>query len=201
MYGQRQIIRRQIVDLNEVLGQVISALPRVLGDRIAFSQKLHQPLPSARVDPGLIEQALMNLIANAKDAMPQGGQLSITSECVVIAEDAPNINPESRPGQYACIAISDTGTGMDKATMKRIFEPFFTTKDVGKGIGMGLASVYGIIKQHQGWIEVESALNHGSTFRLYLPLIRSESQPPAKPLESPPPSPPALPAQEIRRPE
>ncbi len=177
MYGQRQIIRRQVVDLNEVIGQVINVLPRVLGDRIAFEQKLQHPLPSARVDPGLIEQAIMNLIVNAKDAMPQGGKLSITSECVVIAEDAPNINPESRPGLYACIAISDTGTGMDKATMKRIFEPFFTTKDVGKGIGMGLASVYGIIKQHQGWIEVESALNQGSTFRIHLPLIKSENPP------------------------
>jgi signal transduction histidine kinase len=171
MYGQRQIIRRQAVDTNEVIGQVIQVLPRLLSDQIVVQPKLQPDLPPAEADPSLLEQGLMNLVLNARDAMPQGGTLSLASEHIVISEDAPNLNPESRPGHYVCITIADTGKGMDKATLKRVFEPFFTTKDVGQGTGMGLASVYGIIKQHHGWIEVESTLNQGSTFRLYLPLV------------------------------
>jgi CheY-like chemotaxis protein len=117
----------------------------------------------------MIEQVIMNLSVNARDAMPRGGHLTITTEAVKITAGRAAVHPESREGDFVCLSVTDDGCGMDQATMDRIFEPFFTTKEVGKGTGLGLATVYGIVKQHEGWIEVASEVGHGTTFSLYFP--------------------------------
>jgi CheY-like chemotaxis protein len=111
----------------------------------------------------------MNLTLNARDAMPEGGAILLTTSEVTVGADATSRHPDARPGRYVCLSVSDTGVGMDEATRSRIFEPFFTTKGLNKGTGMGLATVYGIAKQHEGWIEVETKLGEGSSFRIYFP--------------------------------
>ena len=176
MYGQRQMIQRQTIDLNEVVGQVLQILPRVVGDGIVLEDRRTTDLPSVEADPSLIEQVMLNLGSNARDAMPRGGKLTIGTECVSLADANLDLDSEARAGRYIRVTVADTGSGMDNATLKRIFEPFFTTKEVGKGTGLGLASVYGIMKQHRGWIEVESALGRGTTFRLYLPVAAAPDQ-------------------------
>ncbi len=118
----------------------------------------------------MIEQVLMNLAVNARDAMPKGGKLTIATGVVELDEAAVKLHSERRPGRFVTLTVADTGVGMNEGTLKRIFEPFFTTKDVGKGTGLGLPTAHGIIKQHHGWIEVQSRLAHGSTFVVYLPV-------------------------------
>jgi CheY-like chemotaxis protein len=120
-------------------------------------------------DTGMIEQVIMNLAVNARDAMPNGGTLAISTSAVEITDAYVQTHPEARLGTFVCLSVSDTGCGMDSATLSRIFEPFFTTKEVGKGTGLGLATVYGIVKQHEGWIEVASEVGKGSTFTVFLP--------------------------------
>src|SRR5882672_2761783 len=114
----------------------------------------------------MMEQIIMNLAVNARDAMPKGGRLSISTTAVEIDKMHVANHDEAREGTFLCLSVGDTGCGMDAATQSRIFEPFFTTKDVGKGTGLGLATVYGIVKQHQGWIEVNSAVGSGTTFKI-----------------------------------
>ncbi|HEY8966843.1 MAG TPA: ATP-binding protein, partial [Candidatus Methylacidiphilales bacterium] len=118
----------------------------------------------------MVEQIVLNLVANARDAMPTGGAIWLSSEVVELAEADVAGRPEARPGRFALLTAKDTGTGMDERTLARIFEPFFTTKEMGKGTGLGLATVYGVVKQHEGWIDVESTLGVGTTFRIHLPL-------------------------------
>jgi len=126
---------------------------------------------------------IMNLCLNAQDAMaPKGGRLTIDARLVKLDAEASRVNPEARPGVFVCLSVTDTGCGMDTATLKRLFEPFFTTKEVGKGTGLGLSTVYGITKQHRGWVEVASQLTKGSTFRVYLPAL---AHAPPVALESP----------------
>ena len=123
-------------------------------------------------DEGMIEQVVMNLCINARDAMAGGGRLTIATAEVEIETNAATTHPDARSGCFACLSVSDTGCGMDETVLGKIFEPFFTTKEVGKGTGLGLATVYGIVKQHEGWVEVESAVGQGSSFRVYFPAAK-----------------------------
>ncbi len=167
MFSRRQVMQKQRVDLGQILSSLLKMLRRILGEDIRFVRtEAEAPLP-IEADPGMIEQVIMNLCVNARDAMPQGGQLTLGTE-LVVREGKAGTDPR-RTGRFACLSVSDTGCGIDPATMKRIFEPFFTTKAVGKGTGLGLATVHGIVDQHHGWVEVESAPGKGTTFRVFLP--------------------------------
>jgi CheY-like chemotaxis protein len=148
-------------------------LKRVIGEHIALQCRCAENLPFVNADVGMIEQILLNLIVNARDAMPQGGSIVITTEAVNIDASHAEIHPEAQTGKFVCIAVSDTGTGIYPEYLPRIFEPFFTTKEAGKGSGFGLATVYGIVKQHRGWIEVSSQLGTGTAFKIFLPASAS----------------------------
>ena len=143
----------------------------MLGDRIDFVCVPVANLPAIYADAGMIEQVLVNLSLNARDAMPHGGSLTLGAAPRVLAPAVAAVNPEARPGHFVCLSVADTGVGMDHNTLSHLFEPFFTTKEVGKGAGLGLATVYGIVKQHQGWITVESKPGAGSTFNLFFPAV------------------------------
>jgi CheY-like chemotaxis protein len=145
-------------------------LRRLLGETISLEFNGENGPLWIKADAGMIEQVVTNLCVNARDAMlPKGGRLTIDARLVTLGAGAAQANPEARPGVFVCLAVADTGSGMDAATLKHLFEPFFTTKDVGKGTGLGLATVYGITKQHGGWLEVDSEVGRGSLFRVYLP--------------------------------
>ena len=170
-FARRQVLQPRAVDLNEVSSGLVSFLDKVIGKHIEF-KFLNARLDPVKADPTQIEQVLMNLCLNARDAMPEGGRMVIETEMVELDEAYCRFYPHVKPGRYAVLSVSDTGTGMDTATRERIFEPFFTTKERGKGTGMGLATVYGIVKQHGGFIHVYSEPGHGSLFRVYLPSMQ-----------------------------
>jgi CheY-like chemotaxis protein len=161
-------------------------LKRALGENIALD--IHgAPTPlMVHADPVMIEMVILNLSTNARDAMPDGGRLSIHGNQTEIHADHKIAGSKARPGTFACITIQDEGSGIAPELVPHLFEPFFTTKDVGKGTGLGLASVYGVIKQHAGWIEVESAPGHGATFKVFLP---TDPAPPVPRRLPPPPAP------------
>jgi signal transduction histidine kinase len=169
-FSRKQIMQPKVVDLNVSLQKVEPMLRRVIGEDIVMTITQKAQRPSVRVDPGQIEQVIMNLVVNARDAMPKGGRLTV--ETGDSALDAGNLPPQSRPGDYVMLAVSDTGIGMSAEVRARIFEPYFTTKEVGKGTGLGLSTVYGIVQQSDGHIHVYSEPGQGTTFRVYLP--RSE---------------------------
>jgi two-component system NtrC family sensor kinase len=169
-FSRKQIIQLQVVDLNDLISQLSSMLIRLIGEHITLQCQYQPELPCIEADICSIEQVVMNLVVNSRDAMPSGGRLTIRTNSVEIDADYVSRNPEAAPGRYICMTVTDTGCGMDESTKSRLFEPFFTTKEVGKGTGMGLATVYGIVKQHNGWIEVESVLKQGATFRIFLPV-------------------------------
>jgi len=147
-------------------------MPKMIGIDLLLADDLW----AINAAPNQIDQILMNLAVNARDAMPDGGKLTIQTHNIVIDEDYCRVHPNTKPGRYALITVSDTGTGMDEQTASRIFEPFFTTKASGKGTGLGLAVVYGIVEQHNGWIICDSALSVGTTFRIYFPAIEEVPQ-------------------------
>lgn len=165
-FSRKQIMQLRLVDLNELIRNFSRMLNRLLGENVAVDLHFEPSLPAVKADAGMVEQIILNLAVNARDAMFNGGRLSIATRPASV-----EVNPRhpSRTGKFVCLSVSDTGCGMDAATLSRIFEPFFTTKEVGKGTGLGLATVYGIVEQHHGWIEVESAPGAGTTFRVYLP--------------------------------
>jgi len=168
-YARRQILEPRNVDLNETVHQTTTLLKTVLGEHIEVRTVLAADLPVTRADPTQVEQVLMNLCLNARDAMPEGGRLEIRTSIIEFDEAYCSHHPYMRPGRYVLLAVSDTGMGMDATTAERVFEPFFTTKSQGRGTGLGLATTYGIVKQHNGFIDVESSLGRGSLFRVYLP--------------------------------
>jgi PAS domain S-box-containing protein len=168
-FSRRHVMQPRHLDLNEVVANMTKMLGRILGEDIAL-QMNHWPEPSmVLADAGMMEQVLLNLAVNARDAMPRGGQLSIRISIEDLGWPGIAQHAEARAGKFVCLTTTDSGCGIAPEILRRIFEPFFTTKEVGKGTGLGLATVYGIIKQHQGWIEVESQLGQGTTFRVYLP--------------------------------
>ncbi len=170
-FSRKQLIQPKVLDLNAVLQNLANMLPRLLGEDIRLEQQYSSNLPRIEADTGMIEQVVMNLAVNARDAMPKGGKLFVKTLTLNIDEDYPKRHADARVGRFVCLTVTDTGCGMERRTLERIFEPFFTTKEVGKGTGLGLATVYGIVKQHQGWIEVESEPGKGSTFKIYLPAV------------------------------
>lgn len=176
-FGRRQFMQLKALDMNEVVGNMTKMLARLLGEDIALQiSYFPQPAP-IHADASMMEQVLLNLAVNARDAMPKGGQLAI--KIVVVEVDARHVaqHHEAHMGRFVCLSAIDTGSGIAAQNLRRIFEPFFTTKEVGKGTGLGLATVYGIVKQHQGWVEVESELGRGAAFRVYLPCSAQVAEP------------------------
>jgi len=169
MFSRKNVMQLKPLHLQDVVGNMTKMLQRLLGETITLE---FQPTPentSVLADIGMIEQVVMNLSVNARDAMTHGGWLSISVEPVDIDAAFSDSHPQARPGPFVRLRVTDTGCGMDTETMSRIFEPFFTTKDIGQGTGLGLATVYGIVKQHDGWVEVSSEPGKGSTFDVYFP--------------------------------
>ena len=170
-FSRRQMLQPKVLDLNAVVTNLEPMLQRLIGENIELATVMKPGLGQVRADPGLIEQVIMNLAINARDAMPQGGKVLIETDNVVLDEAYARLHLPTQPGSYVCLAMSDTGCGMDAATQSRIFEPFFTTKEKDKGTGLGLSMVYGIVKQSDGYIWVYSERGQGTTFKIYLPRV------------------------------
>lgn len=168
-FSRKQMMRPQELDMNELIGTVAQLLTRTLGEHIRVRTHCGSNLPSVLVDRGMIDQVIMNLAVNARDAMPDGGCLTLSTHVLDIDEGYRRRRPEARRGRFVCLSVVDNGCGIPSEHLSRLFEPFFTTKEAGKGTGLGLATVYGIVKQHEGWVEVESEPKRGTTFRVFLP--------------------------------
>jgi len=172
MFSRQQIIQPEVLDVNQIVSNTEKMLRRLIKENIEFAVILEPNLDRVSADPGQIEQVILNLVVNARDAMPRGGKLRIQTSNVRLEKHSSEAgSTDALPGRYVVLEVSDTGTGMDLETQAHIFEPFFTTKGVGKGTGLGLATVYGIVKQSNGKVEVQSTLGHGSSFNIYLPAV------------------------------
>ncbi len=174
-FARKQTIQPKVLDLNQVLGEMEALLERTLGEDIHLDMQLARDLWSVKMDPTQVEQVVMNLAVNARDAMPRGGTLTLETANVVLDEEYVARHLGSQPGEYVLLSVTDTGIGMSREVQARIFEPFFTTKEAGKGSGLGLAAVYGIVKQNGGNIWVYSEEGHGTTFKIYLPCTHEVS--------------------------
>ena len=170
-FSRREVIQRRQMDLDSLLGNLLRMLRRIIGENINLEFPGSQLPLWIFADPGMIEQVFANLVVNARDAMPHGGRIQIRTESRSISDHDALVSADARPGTFAVLSVIDSGCGMDALTIGRVFEPFFTTKGEGKGTGLGLAVVYGIVKRHDGWLEVDSKVDVGTTFRVYLPQI------------------------------
>jgi two-component system, cell cycle sensor histidine kinase and response regulator CckA len=170
-FARRQVLQPRKVNLNTLVEEAMSLLHRVIGEQIEVQVLTSPDLKVTSVDPTQVEQAVMNLCLNARDAMPKGGKLIIETQNAKIDEEYCRHHEYGRPGSYVLLSVSDTGTGMDRATLEHVFEPFFTTKEMGRGTGLGLATVYGVVKQHGGFIHGYSEPGSGTIFRLYFPTV------------------------------
>lgn len=169
-FARRQILEPRDHDLNQNVTETLEPARKGHWEQHGHRATLAADLPVVRADPTQLDQVLMNLCINARDTMPEGGSLIIETSKVSLAADGCKLQPLAHPGDYLLLSVTDAGTGMDSATLDRIFEPFFTTKELGKGTGLGLATVYGIVRQHGGFIHVYSEPGTGTTFRVYIPL-------------------------------
>src|SRR5467141_292332 len=179
-FARQQVLQPRRVDLNSLVAEGTSLLQKVIGENIEVRLLPAANLRVAVADPVQIDQVLMNLCLNARDAMPKGGRLIIETQNADFDQEYCRLHTFVQPGTYVLLSVSDTGMGMDAATVERIFEPFFTTKEVGKGTGLGLATVFGIVKQHGGFINVYSEPGKGTTFRVYLPSDSGAAEPPKR---------------------
>ncbi|MDY7095447.1 MAG: PAS domain S-box protein [Acidobacteriota bacterium] len=177
-FGSRQETRRRLVDIGSLTGETADMIHRLIGEDIRFECSVEDSLGPVAIDPGQLQQVLLNLAVNASDAMPRGGRLSVRWTRAMLDEEMGTETGSIQPGTYALLEVEDTGTGMSEANRQRIFEPFFTTKEVGKGTGLGLSTVFGIVHQWDGGISVISQLGVGTTFRIYLP-VAEEGEPPS----------------------
>ena len=175
-YSRKQIIQRRPLGLNAMLEQSVATLRWLIGTHIAVDLRLAPGLPPIFADANSLDQVVMNLALNARDAMGDGGTLTFTTSLAELDDAGRARQPGTEAQRFGCLAVQDTGHGMDAATLAHIFEPFFTTKDPGKGTGMGLATVYGILSQHAGWVDVESGPGCGTTFRVYFPLSKEAAE-------------------------
>jgi PAS domain S-box-containing protein len=180
-FSRKQMIQPRVLDLNATLRNLYEMLRSVIGEHTELNCEFAEGIPPIFADESNIEQVVMNLVVNARDAMPLGGRLGIRTEAVTIDPAYVRRHAEARPGSFVCLSISDTGCGMSPDTLSHIFEPFFTTKEVGKGTGIGLATVYGIVSQLEGWIEVGSKINEGTVMRILLPASEGQAEAAAVP--------------------
>jgi two-component system, cell cycle sensor histidine kinase and response regulator CckA len=187
-FGRRQILRPQVIDLNEVIREFSPVLRRTLGVETYLNLRPQPDIGCIRADRGQIEQVLLNLALNARDAMPHGGRLTLETQTVSLTQEYSSFKADVavRPGPYVLLTVSDTGQGMDRATLNRIFEPFFTTKAVGQGTGLGLSTVYGIVKQSDGYVWAYSERGQGSVFKIYLPAVSGAIAEPSTPVSAKP---------------
>lgn len=175
MFSRKQVCQIKILDLNTLLRNLDSMLPRMLAEHIALETRYQPGLPTIAADTSMMEQIIINLMVNARDAMPKGGRLCIETAAVEISAVQAGENPGARAGGFVRLTVTDTGCGMERKVLQRIFEPFFTTKEVGKGTGIGLSTVYGIVQQHHGWVEVVSEVGTGTSFKIFLPVAQNQT--------------------------
>jgi CheY-like chemotaxis protein len=175
-FSRKQVISPRVLDLNELVRNATEMFLRLVGEDVSVEFRPHGPLSSIKADPGQIEQVLMNLVVNARDAMPKGGKIIIETGEAELDDDYVSLHQGSHAGQYVVLAVSDTGCGMDETIQSQIFEPFFTTKEVGHGTGLGLSTVYGIVKQSEGNILVYSEPGKGTTFKIYFPRVGAKAE-------------------------
>jgi PAS domain S-box-containing protein len=175
-FSRKQLLELKVVDVNAIVADMERLLRPLIGENVEFITSLTPEAAHTRADAGQLEQVLMNLVVNAKDAMPTGGTLTIQTQKIVMDESHRRGPTFIRPGEYVMLSVSDTGMGMDKETQSRIFEPFFTTKEKGKGTGLGLSTVYGIVKQSGGYVMVQSEEGRGTTFQIYLSRVEGAAE-------------------------
>ncbi len=186
VFGRKSVFQPKLLDLGDCVDHLAQMLKRLLGEHVELCFDPPSKLPLVRGDVGLIEQVVMNLAVNARDAMPRGGRLIIELNKVNVSTQYLQHNPDGRPGDFVCLQVTDTGCGMSAETVSHIFEPFYTTKEVGKGTGLGLATVFGVVKQHEGWIDVDSQTGKGTTFSIFFPATDVLSRPRSQEVAPPP---------------